>query len=254
MGLEMNKALNNTENAELTVFQNRISCLEDINHIVVHNLRGVASNIKMIVEMLLKMYVAKGEETAKKPYTFSLEQGLSLIGESSTSLIDTLSDIMKGLDFTGGHENGLEYEMCDISTIVSKISQQQNGFIIEKKASIGLLLGVTHVQYPVNYLESMLYNFISNALKYSRPDIPVEITVSTYRQDDRVILSVKDNGLGIDLDKYGNKVFQLNQVFHEGYDSKGIGLYITRKQVESLGGSISVRSKVNEGTEFIVTL
>jgi len=234
------------------VFQNRIACLEDINHIVVHNLRGVASNIKMIVEMLLKMYVAKEEETSKKPSAFSLEHGLSLIGESSTSLIDTLSSLMKGLVFTG-QDNGLEYEMCDIRQIVDKISQQQNGFILEKKASIALMLGVTHMEYPVNYIESMLYNFISNSLKYSRPDIPVEITVSTYRQDDKIVLSVKDNGLGIDLEKYGNKVFQLNQVFHEGYDSKGIGLYITRKQIESLGGSITVKSKENEGSEFIVT-
>lgn len=56
------------------------------------------------------------------------------------------------------------------------------------------------------------------------------------------------------MEKYGNRIFKLNAVFHQGYDSKGVGLYITKTQVESLGGKIEVKSRVNEGTEFIVTL
>ena len=63
-----------------------------------------------------------------------------------------------------------------------------------------------------------------------------------------------DIGLGINLDKYGERLFKLNQVFHAGFNSKGIGLYITKTQVESLGGTIEVKSKENEGSEFIVTL
>jgi signal transduction histidine kinase len=71
--------------------------------------------------------------------------------------------------------------------------------------------------------------------------------------DGKVQLSSKDNGLGIDLELYGDRVFKLNQVFHEGHDSKGVGLFITKTQIESLGGTIEIKSKPNEGAEFTVT-
>jgi signal transduction histidine kinase len=72
--------------------------------------------------------------------------------------------------------------------------------------------------------------------------------------DNKTVLSVKDNGLGIDLEKYADRVFKLNEYFHQGYDSKGIGLYLVKTQVESMGGTIMVESTVNEGTEFIITI
>ena len=78
--------------------------------------------------------------------------------------------------------------------------------------------------------------------------------ISVKSIDEKTVITVKDNGLGINLDKYGERLFKLNQVFHAGFNSKGIGLYITKTQVESLGGTIEVKSKENEGSEFIVTL
>ena len=66
-------------------------------------------------------------------------------------------------------------------------------------------------------------------------------------------MSVKDNGLGIDLDVYGNKMFLLYKTFHKNKDSRGVGLFITKNQIESLGGKIEVKSKVNVGTEFLVS-
>jgi light-regulated signal transduction histidine kinase (bacteriophytochrome) len=237
-------------NGSAELIQNKVKFLEDINHIIVHNLRGVAANIKMLVEMLMKSYVNNDEEAARRPTVFSLEQGLSFIGDSSVSLINMLSELMKGIESTSVED--LRYEQCDVAQIINNITLQLNGFIHEKKANVRLFLGATNIEYPKCYMESILYNFISNALKYSRDDVPVEITVSTWRQDGKTVLSVKDNGLGIDLEKYGNRIFNFNQVFHQGYDSKGMGLFITKKQIESLGGTISVKSKVNEGCEFIV--
>jgi signal transduction histidine kinase len=251
MATQINKVAEINENTELVSFQNKVKFLEEANHIIVHNLRGVASNIKMLVEMLMKIYVYKDEESTKKAGIFSLERGLSFIGESSSSIINILSNLMKGIDVN--MNNKLEFERCDICEIINNTSTQLNGFILEKKARIRLMLAASHVDYPKCYLESILYNFISNALKYSRPDVLPEITISTYNQNGRVVLSVKDNGLGLDLDKYGDRLFQFNQTFHEGHDSKGMGLYITKKQVESLGGNIIVKSKENEGCEFIVT-
>jgi len=253
MATKMNKATTEiiNEHSEISLFQDKVKNLENINHIIVHNLRGIASNIKMLVDVLVNTYVRKDAEVSNKPSVFSLEEGLCHIGESSTSLINILSNLMKGLN-VDTNANHVQYDQCDVAETINNISLQLNGFIMEKKATMRLLLGATHIEYPKCYFESIMYNFISNALKYSRPDVPVELTIFTYAQNGKTVLSVKDNGLGIDLDKYGDKIFNLNQTFHEGYDSKGIGLYITRKQVESLGGNVSVKSKVNEGSEFTV--
>lgn len=68
----------------------------------------------------------------------------------------------------------------------------------------------------------------------------------------QVTLSVRDNGFGIDLEKFANKIFKLSQVFHKNTDSKGVGLYLTKTQIESLGGHITVDSRINEGTTFSV--
>jgi signal transduction histidine kinase len=119
---------------------------------------------------------------------------------------------------------------------------------------VQLDLAVRTIRYPKVFLESIIYNLLSNALKYISTERIPEILVRTYELDGRILLSVKDNGLGIDLVKYGNKIFKLNQVFHKRPDAKGVGLYITKAQVESFGGSIIVRSRENEGSEFIVTL
>jgi signal transduction histidine kinase len=126
--------------------------------------------------------------------------------------------------------------------------------IYEKHAVFNLDIEIKTISYPKAYLENILYNLISNALKYSRSEIPPEITISTTMHEGKVQISVKDNGLGIDLEKYGDRVFKLNQVFHEGFDSKGVGLYLTKTQVESLGGKIELKSVLNEGSEFIVTI
>jgi signal transduction histidine kinase len=140
-----------------------------------------------------------------------------------------------------------------MSESINHVLNQLHGIIFEQNAKVTVYLEVDKISYPKVYLESILYNLLSNALKYIAKDKIPEIIVSTYTQDNRTILSVKDNGIGLDMNKYGNKIFKLNQVFHKGYDSKGIGLFITKTQVESLGGNIEVKSVLNEGSEFIVT-
>lgn len=250
MVTEMNTLVGYGKRSELSLYRKKAKNLEDVNNILVHNLRGMASNIKMLVEMLMSTYVHKNDNGMAG--SFTLEEGLSYIGQSSTSLLSTLGNLMKGI--APATEKVIAPEECDIEEIVTNISHQQNGFILEKNATIKLDLRVKTVVYNRVYLESTLYNLISNALKYARPGMPVEITVTACRAGKSTIISVKDNGLGIDLEKNGDKLFQLGNTFHEGYDSKGMGLYITRKQIESLGGNIRVKSKVNEGSEFIVTL
>jgi signal transduction histidine kinase len=66
------------------------------------------------------------------------------------------------------------------------------------------------------------------------------------------MLSISDNGLGIDLEKNGNKIFGFHKTFHRHAEAKGVGLFLTKTQVEAMGGKISIESEVDKGTRFII--
>ena len=110
------------------------------------------------------------------------------------------------------------------------------------------------VSYIPAYLESIMLNLATNALKYRSPDRAPQITCKSYSDNGHTYLTFSDNGIGIDMAKYGDKVFGMYKTFHTNTNSKGIGLFITRNQIESLGGSIEIESAVNVGTTFKIRL
>jgi len=107
-----------------------------------------------------------------------------------------------------------------------------------------------NIAFNPSYLESILLNFTTNAIKYSHPDRTPEIYYSMKKEDGKCVLEIKDNGLGIDLEKHGRKLFGMYKTFHKNKNSRGIGLFITKNQIESMGGNIEVESKTNIGTTF----
>lgn len=237
---ELNIANTELEATKLNLV-NKLGKLEELNHLIAHNLRGPANNIHFLANA-----IHKGDSA------FRTDEVIEMIKEGSNALVESLETLM---DLTQIRLNKtVPYNDCHIEDIANSIINQLHGTIFEKGISVQLYLQVPDVSYPKAYLESILYNLLSNAIKYSRTDVSPKIVISSYEADGRVVLSVKDNGIGIDLDRFGDKIFNLNQVFHHGYDSKGVGLFITKTQIESLGGSISVTSKVNEGSEFKVVL
>ncbi len=104
-----------------------------------------------------------------------------------------------------------------------------------------------------SYLDSILLNLLTNAIKYKSPERKPIVRARTTFEDDQLKLYFSDNGLGIDLERYGDRIFGLYQRFHEHADSKGLGLYIVNSQVRAMGGTIEVESEVNKGTTFIIT-
>ncbi len=229
---------------------NKVNQLEELSYIIAHNLRGPAGNIGLLTDALLAQN--DGEELeGGVGSAFTMSEGLSYIKESSDNLMSSLSSLMQIVEIK--LNKTIPTDECDLREMVSDITKQLQSTIFESRASINTSFVVETILYPRIYLESILYNFISNALKYSRSDLAPEIIITTRTNAGKIQLSVKDNGLGIDMDRYGDKLFKLSQVFHTGKDSKGFGLYLTKTQVESLGGSISVTSRPNEGSEFVVT-
>ncbi|MBK9016545.1 MAG: hypothetical protein IPM82_22095 [Saprospiraceae bacterium] len=105
--------------------------------------------------------------------------------------------------------------------------------------------------YLKSYLNSIFYNLISNSIKYRQPDLAPVIEIKARLVQNKLTLTFKDNGLGIDLDKKSEQVFGLYKRFHpETAEGKGMGLFMVKTQVETLGGKINVASEVHKGTEF----
>jgi signal transduction histidine kinase len=93
-------------------------------------------------------------------------------------------------------------------------------------------------------------NFISNAVRYSHPDRKPMIKISYDEQ--LKTLTIADNGIGIDLEKNGTKLFGMYKTFNNNPDSKGIGLFITKNQIDAMGGRIETESKLGVGTTFTI--
>ncbi len=245
----------NKRNAELELTKenliNKINQLEELSHIIAHNLRGPAGNIRVLSESLLELVRTKDSENAPSQ-PFTIEEAAGMIYEGSTALMESLNTLMQITEIKLNKQ--IPIDNCDMDSIIRDVCNQLQAVIYEKKAIIRKHLEVSVIQYPKVYLEHILYNLLSNALKYTHDSITPEIDIFTNTADNRVQLTIKDNGLGIDLEKHGHKMFRLNETFHRGFDSKGIGLYITKTQVESFGGSISVTSIPGKGSEFTVTL
>ncbi len=104
------------------------------------------------------------------------------------------------------------------------------------------------------YLDSIILNFLTNAIKYRAVNRLPIIIITSEVIGDFVVLRVEDNGLGIDLENNKGKLFTLNGTFHNHEDSRGVGLFITKNHIESIGGKIDVESKVNEGSCFSIYL
>lgn len=102
------------------------------------------------------------------------------------------------------------------------------------------------------YLDSILLNLLSNAVKYRSPDRPALIRLHAQAAPGVVVLTVQDNGRGIDLARYHAKVFGMYKTFHNNEDARGVGLFITKNQVEAMQGSIAVESEVDVGSTFTI--
>ena len=99
-----------------------------------------------------------------------------------------------------------------------------------------------------------MQNLLTNALKYSAKNRQPLIRCHTFKMNSHIYLIFEDNGMGIDMERFGNDVFGMYKTFHQNSDAKGIGLFITRNQVESLGGTIKLESTVDVGTKFTIKL
>jgi len=228
--------------AMLSVVKEQNERLTSFAEIVTHNLRSHSGNLCSITEFLQDdlpdqkdnenlLMLKKAVDNLKETVSHLTE--ISKIKEVDSSEMEALNLY----DFT-------EKAMYNIIAM----AQNANAIIYNEIDESHNIKGV-----PA-YLDSIILNFLTNAIKYrSDARVPI-IEITTTIKKDYVILSIKDNGMGIDMKKYGDKLFQMYKTFHYNEDAIGIGLFITKNHIESLGGKVEVISEVDVGTEFIIYL
>ena len=226
----------------LDIISDQNQKLSNFAHIASHNLRNYAGNISM----LISHYDLETDPEEQ-------EELLELLRTSSERLNETIRDLNEMIDSQKISEGDIK--LLNLKEYIEKVKEILTNEIISKNVSMKISTPDNlNVTMSSAYLESILLNLISNAIKYRHPDRRPVVDIKAVKKDGGIELTITDNGLGIDLERYGNQLFGMYNTFHGNKDSKGIGLFITKNQVESIGGSISVESKVDRGTMFTLFL
>ncbi|MFZ6008905.1 MAG: 7TM diverse intracellular signaling domain-containing protein [Bacteroidota bacterium] len=218
--------------------------LEQFSYIVSHNMRAPVARMLGLLSLL--------DLRAKEDKEYE-DQLLRYLKDSAVGLDQIIQDLKQIVDMRKGLHTVLEE--VDVSQVVQHILTDLDQEIQNSGAKIVTTLKVRHIISVKSYLQSILYNLISNALKYrSNNQIP-RIEITTESRDHTILIEVRDNGLGIDLPPERLKeIFNLYKRMHVHVEGKGLGLYLVKTQVQALQGHVSVETKVNVGTTFRVEL
>ena len=210
--------------------------------IVSHNLRSHYGNLDMLLD-IVKMDLPETTDNEIFPL---ICLAVSHLGETVENLNEVAAiNIQKDL----------KTEPLNLLENFNRAYSSISALIIDSKTTISINIDPNIVVKAVPaYLDSILLNFLTNAIKYKKPTEPAKIEINTSIKDRFIVLEIRDYGQGIDLIKYGEKLFGMYKTFHKHDDSRGLGLFITKNQVEAIGGKIEVESEVNEGTTFYIYL
>lgn len=213
--------------------------LEQFSYIVSHNLRAPVANVIGLAKLI-----------SEDIYTPDVkEQFLDGILLNINRLDDVISDLNAILQIK--REVSENKEVVNIQLLVDTIQSSVKNIIEKEQVKIKTDFSMVPELFTLkSYLHSIFYNLIMNSVKYRRPDQAPVICIRTGLENGQVIISFRDNGMGIDLQKRGKQIFGLYKRFHQHVEGKGMGLFMVKTQVEMLGGKIHVKSALNEGTEF----
>lgn len=213
--------------------------LRQFSYITSHNLRAPLSNLIGLLHLINDIEI-KDEE---------LKAIIDGFSQSTKLLNDTVIDLGKVVIIRDNPS--IEKTEVNVLESIKNVVGQINFLVEKSNPKIILDIAATASIYSHKaYLESILLNLLTNALRYQAQDRRLEITIKLLKTDRETELTFEDNGIGIDLNKYGEKLFGLYQRFHNYPDSKGLGLYLVRSQIESMGGTIAIESQVGKGTRF----
>jgi PAS domain S-box-containing protein len=216
--------------------------LKQFSYITSHNLRAPLSNLIGLLNLVEDIPI----------YDEELQEIIDGFKKSTHLLNETINDLVKIIVIKD--QISIKKENVYLENLVDQIANQLQ-FQIEK-VQPNIQLDFKTQEYIFtnkSYLESIILNLLTNSIKYKSDQRPLKISISSKTDQKNPVIYFKDNGIGIDLKQNSDLVFGLYQRFHDYPDSKGLGLYLVKSQIESLGGSIAIDSEVNKGTQFTLT-
>lgn len=213
--------------------------LLNFSYIVSHNLRSHTSNIEAIANLI---DMSSTDDTERKEL-------VSLLKRASASLNETLINLNQVVNIHASIN--INIEPLNLKHYIDKTIDALHEEIMIKNTTIHQHENCDEiVNYNPAYLESILMNFIFNAIRYSHPDRDPVVDLKCFKKDEQLVLQISDNGIGIDLQKYGKELFGMYKTFTSNPHSKGIGLFMSKNQIDAMGGKVTVTSVLGQGTTF----
>ena len=216
--------------------------LDDFIYAASHDLKSPINNLEGLI-ILCQV------EEVMKPSGLELIDNIQLSIARLRKTINGLTDVMKTdkSPMDDVEENSFE-------SILNEFRMENNYLLQEAEAEINTDLDVQKIRYSKVGMKSILQNLLTNAVKYRSPQRKCVILIRTFTQAGKIILQVSDNGLGMDLDRNRDRLFKMFNRLHDHVEGTGVGLYMIKRIIERHGGSIVVKSQVNKGTTFSITL
>jgi light-regulated signal transduction histidine kinase (bacteriophytochrome) len=229
----------NTMLANLTKINND---LKQLTYTTSHDLRSPVSNLLAVFDVL-DLSKIQDEETL---------EFIGVLKSAAENLRNTMNTYVEAL----GQKDVLHVavEELNLQECLDVVVNSLRLLIQSAKAEIHIdFSAFDRVEFNRAYLESVFLNLMTNSIKYALPGQKPIISIRTVVKDDVKQLVFSDQGVGFDMAKVRDRIFGFNQKFHDHKDSQGIGLYLVHNHVVSLGGRVSVDSKVNEGATFTIS-
>lgn len=220
----------------------RSKSLEQFAYIVSHNLRSPIANI-LGISNILKSDISESDRDKSLAYLFEAIAKLDEIIKDLNSILELKSEL------TG------QKQSVSFSEIISSIESSIQNLL--KDNTVQLITdfkAIDTIESIKVYIYSIFLNLVSNSIKYKQRHPPVVIDIRSELHNNKVRIIYKDNGIGIDLKKHGEKLFGLYKRFHSEIEGKGLGLFMVKTQIETLGGKIEAESEPNKGITFTIDL
>lgn len=224
---------------------NLVMINQDLDNFIYAASHDLKSPINNLEGLILLFKTEANLDSAGHELLHNMDLSIVRLRKTITALTDVVRAEKSPLD---------DVSVNSFASILEEFKQENEYLLMEADVRIETDFRVREVTYSRNGLKSIIHNLLTNAVKYRSAERLCVISIKSYSENDHVVLSVSDNGLGMDLERHGNKLFKMFHRLHDHVEGTGVGLYMIKRIVEKHGGNISVQSEINKGTEFCLTL
>ena len=226
----------------LKLTQSQNQRLKNFAHIVSHNLRSHSGNIQSLLSLMLEDY----------PQIMQDEIPVMLF-DSSSNLTETIAHLSEVAAMNFNEK--VQFTQLNLAEVVENAIKNVTALALDAQVEI-----INEIDPNIfmdglaAYFDSIFLNFLTNGIKYSSTERDSFVKISSEDKGGFLCIKIEDNGIGIDLRRHGAKLFGMYKTFHKNEDARGIGLFITKNQIEAMGGRVEASSEINKGTVFSVLL